>query len=251
MKKIKETTLKNAPNYLIIGDGKLAKHFSFYFKKLNLQIATWSRKKNSAKNLLRKVDSATHVLLAINDSNIDSFYRKLDSKKIAGFKNKIFIHFSGALSFKNIFAAHPLMTFGSRLYSLKEYKKIHFVIEDVNSKNFNLSSILPGLKNSYSLLSSDKKTYYHAQCVIGGNFPHILWKNSLLRLTQMKVPKEVVYSYFQRNLDNFILDSDNSLTGPLARKDVKTIKEHLKSFNSAQEKKLYRAFVDFQKVGKT
>lgn len=241
---------KNAPNYLLIGDGKISKHFLFYFNFLKLDIKQWSRRTNSLKDLKLKLEQATHVLLAVNDSSIQPVYLKIKKLNAVNFRNKIFIHFSGAMSFKGIFGAHPLMTFGQKLYPKADYFKIHFVIERSDLTHFNLNSILPGLKNSFSFVSPNEKNYYHALCVMGGNFPHILWKESSFKLLQMGVPLNVIHSYFKRNLNNFFLDPKNSLTGPLARKDSLTIKKHLKSFKNPAEKKLYKAFVAFKEESK-
>src|SRR5581483_11839693 len=131
-------TSKNKPQYLIIGNGRVARHFLYYFSRLNFNVSQWSRTE-SLNSLTIKIAEASHILFLINDSAIESFI----SKHVQN-THHLRIHFSGSLITGQAYGVHPLMTFGEQLYSLEEYKNINFVIDN-HCPDFKL--LFPDLAN--------------------------------------------------------------------------------------------------------
>jgi predicted short-subunit dehydrogenase-like oxidoreductase (DUF2520 family) len=221
--------------YLIVGAGKLAKHLNHYLSLLELHPLSWDRSQDP--HLLKtKIAEASHVLLAISDSAIESFYLK----HLAGL-DKTVVHFSGAMNVPEVIAAHPLMTFGPELYDRDTYFRIHFVLTGAA----NLNEILPGLPNEFSLLAPEHKALYHALCVIGGNFPIILWQKMFSEMERLGVPREAARVYLETVLHNTMKNPQTALTGPLARKDRTTV---LKNIEALENDPFQEVYFDFAKI---
>ena len=220
--------------FLIVGAGKLAKHLNHYLNLLELSPLNWDRSQDP--HLLKsKTAESTHILLAISDSAIEAFYRK----HFAGF-DKTVVHFSGALNVEDVIAAHPLMSFGPEPYDLVTYHRIHFVLTGANS----LQEALPGLPNAFSLLPAKNKARYHAMCVMGGNFPVLLWQKMFTEFQRLGVSAEAAEVYLQTVLKNTLNNPNTALTGPLARKDKNTVIKNIEALEGDAFQRIYFAFVE-------
>jgi predicted short-subunit dehydrogenase-like oxidoreductase (DUF2520 family) len=230
--------MRQVPHYTIIGDGRMARHFSHYLQLLGIPFLQWSRRLVPQKNKLSRIlEQSDRILLLISDSAIESFI-----KENIDYENKTLIHFSGALVTPLAFGAHPLMSFSNELYQLEDYQKIPFIIEE---KGKNLSDLLPGLPNPYFFITAEKKALYHAYCVMSGNFTSILWKKFFNELQDtFQLPKDVAYPYMESIFQNLRNNPNSALTGPLARNDQQTIKANLEALINDSFQKIYQAFVD-------
>lgn len=226
--------MENQAHYLIVGAGRTSKHMQNYLGLLGLSFDSWDRSQEVSE-LRTKANQATHVLLLISDTAIEGFYREyfLNSPQ------KL-VHFSGALEIPEMLSAHPLMTFAKDLYSLDDYKLIPFV----TISKLPFSEILPGFPNSHYQLRPDQKPLYHALCVLSGNFTNLLWQKMSSGLKSLGLPPEIFHPYLNKITFNILQDSENSLTGPLARKDLKTVIENDHALNGDPFQKIYRAFVE-------
>ena len=132
------------------------------------------------------------------------------------------------------------MPLASRKLSLLDYQRIPFIITE---KTALIKKLLPKFKNSFIETPANKKNQYHALCVMGANFPVILWNKSFNDLNnKFNIPKEDIFRYFKASLDNFIENPNTALTGPLQRKDKTTIKANLNSLKNDPFKGVYTAF---------
>lgn len=224
--------------YLIIGAGKLARHFAFYFDLLQISYLQWSRCNDPEITELPKlINNSEKILILIADSAIESFIQK----NIAT-KNKILIHCSGSLVTTLAHSAHLLMTFGNKLYDAELYLKIPFVLEKEGEKFENL---FPKLPNPHFYIPRNLKPLYHSLCVLSGNFTCILWQKFFHELeSTLKLPKEIAYQYLQQTLINTANDPTNALTGPLIRNDQNTIAANLKALENDPYQKIYLTFVE-------
>lgn len=66
--------MRQVSKYLIIGSGQMATHFVYYLKLLNLPWQQWSRKNNTAQELVEYSKTCPHVLLLISDQAIDNIF---------------------------------------------------------------------------------------------------------------------------------------------------------------------------------
>ncbi len=221
--------------YLIIGSGRAATHFKHYLALKGIPYADWNRKEYNAGQLQECLARTSNVLLLIKDSAI----REFRDQHLKGFKGAV-MHFSGSLTVEGIESFHPLMTFGPSLYDLSFYEKIFFAAP---SKEL-FRERFPKLANPVFELKPENKAYYHALCVMSGNFPQILWRECLSAFDDLNIPTEAVSLYLRKNLENFLANPRQSLTGPLARKDMQTIQKNMDALPD-RLRPLYKAFVDF------
>lgn len=227
------------PAILLIGSGRLAQHLRHWNNLLEVpnQLICWDRSQGT-EILKTHLKKCTMVWLAISDSAIQSFY----SEHLSSSKLKV-IHFSGALSDERFLSAHPLMSFPHTLLPDDVYKKIHFVINGSENRYENLDEALPGFKNPFTVLNSENKAFYHALCVLAGNFPQLIWNEVALRMKELNLPVEASDLYIKQITENYLSLKEKSITGPLVRKDYLTIEKNIFSLNQAPTlKNIYTAF---------
>ncbi len=221
-------------SYGLVGNGLLATHLTHYFSMEKIPYISWIRKEDSI-SPAEKMKDCQVILLPISDDSIESFVT--NNPKL---KDKILVHFSGALSINGVLGFHPLMTFSKNLYSLEKYRSIPF-IGVTECEEF--SQIFPGLKNEFYIIDRDKKALYHALCVLGGNFSTMLWQKVINQFeSELNLPKEVLNPYIDQVCYNIKENPDSALTGPVKRQDINTIKKNIKALNGNLWKKIYKLF---------
>ncbi len=248
----------NFESIAIVGTGKLAKHFFHYFSECGLNCTLIStdnflkinninssfrklqdpEKQNLqilfAESILHSSNTNSAIFLALQDSALQFYIDFLHSK------DRNVFHFSGSFYSEKATGIHPLMPFADKLFTLEQYQKIHFSIDN---SQFDLKHTFPELKNSCSYISPEEKSMYHALCVISANFPILLWNKCLPILQQMGINKQAFQFYLESNLNNFA-NSKNPLTGPIARSDFSTITKNIKSLNDQKDlQSVYQNFV--------
>lgn len=234
-------------NYAIVGGGRLARHFSEYFRLLEIPHTCWTRDRRSRFNtyslpdaeqrLKKTISNANRVLLLITDKDIAALL-----KQYTFLHEKQLIHCSGSQGIPGVAGAHPLMTFTDSLYELDTYQKVPFMI-DAGSK---FNQLFPGLPNPHFMINAEDKARYHAMCVMAGNFSQLLWKGISDRFEQQfEFPATTLHPYLKQVAENFIQTPESALTGPLTRDDQQTITRNLNSLDGDSLRDLYAAFVRF------
>lgn len=215
----------------------MANHICHYLHHLGLFYIAWSRSKNTIENLNQFLSQVTHVLILINDSAIDAF---IENHILPHHLQIKLIHFSGSLISKYAHEAHPLQTFGNKLYPIDHYKKIPFIIE---SESAAFSELLPGFENPYYKINHADKNYYHALCVMANNFTTLLWQKFFSEMqNKFEIKIEHMQPFLDQTFHNIKYDFQNALTGPIARKDRKTLFDDLKALNDDNFFKIFEAF---------
>lgn len=226
--------MRQVPTYLVIGNGRLARHLLYYFSTLEIDILHWHRAMG-ADALQLLLPKATHLLLAISDRAIEPFVRE-HLQDATGLK----IHFSGALYSKLVYGAHPLMTFGAYLYDADKYKNIPFII-DADAPE----GLLPGLPNPQARIDPALKAKYHAMCVMAGNFTCMLWQKMFDTLqSEFHLSPVLAHMYLQQQAENLMADYKTALTGPLPRNDMETIAKNMKALRGDPYFNVYESFVE-------
>jgi predicted short-subunit dehydrogenase-like oxidoreductase (DUF2520 family) len=225
----------NQCSYLIVGNGRLSKHFQHYFSLKNISFKVWTRR--SGESFLSFAHSAKSILVLIKDDEIKDF---LESHQNKLSKDKIWIHCSGMLSTNLAESAHPLLTFTEELYGLEKYESISFITEK-GRKNF--KELFSELKNPSYTIESSEKILYHAFCVLSGNFTTIMWQFFFNYLRSQNIPESAAFPYLSSITEN-LLSKSEPLSGPLQRNDQKTINKHLESLNDHPLKMIYVSFLE-------
>lgn len=222
--------------YLVIGDGRLAKHFIRYFTLLSIPFQRYTR--NSPEPFSTHQFACNRILVLINDKEIVRFIQK---HKVDSSEDALWIHCSGLISTELAESAHPLASFSDHLFDLEFYKSIPFVLEK-GRKCF--SEILPGLPNPNLEIDKADKALYHTMCVVAGNFGTILWLEFEKFLSEkLQTQKSAMFPYLdsvRQNLEH----AKDPLTGPLKRNDHETMERHLKSLEGSPLKEIYTSFVN-------
>ena len=230
--------MRQIPSYCVIGSGRLAKHLSHYFSLSNIAFNSWSRAHHSFSKLEELVSNSDIILLLINDDAIAHFIEQILATQNFATGNKILVHCSGSLYTDRAISIHPLMSFGHTLYDYETYKKMPFIIDD----GTDFTTIFPTLQNPYYQINPKLKAYYHALCVISGNFTSILWAKFFDELEAIHIPKEAAYPYLESICTNLKTDYLNALTGPLIRGDDVTINKNLTALAQDDFLPIYQAF---------
>ena len=223
--------------YLIIGDGRLARHFCHYLQLLDLPFLQWSRRADpTGEQLPIQAAKAERALMCLSDVAIEPFIRQH-----ACLQDCIRIHCSGQLTTDLAIGVHPLMTFTPELYDAELYPTIPFVLEQ---QAYTFADLFPGLQNPHYTLAAKDKALYHSLCVLSGNFTCILWQKFFGDLeSQLGLPKAAAMPYLQQVMKNLQSHPDAALTGPLARGDQTTIAANLAALDGDPFQQIYQAFV--------
>lgn len=226
------------PQYLIIGDGNVARHFEHYFTLLRIPSVSWSRKQNEPQELKELFEKSDVVLVLISDSEIEPFL-----KENIYLTKKPTVHFSGRLVTDLAIGMHPLNTFPPGRYGLDVYERTPFICE---KGTLSFREVFPRLTNPHFEIDREKKSLYHAMCVMSGNFTTILWEKAFSVFKEkLELPREALIPFLETTMRNLVRPHDHSqLTGPLARKDIETINAHLEALKDDPFKEIYEAFND-------
>ncbi|MBI4802542.1 MAG: DUF2520 domain-containing protein [Elusimicrobia bacterium] len=226
--------------YGIIGGGKASKHLQAYFRLLKTPCIVWRR--NSGQNPETALKNCKKVFLLIKDSEIEPFITKNPF-----LKTKTLLHFSGSLSSRRAIGIHPFMPLAARTLSLARYRRIPFALEPGSPP---LKKLVPEFKNPFFRIRKGQKALYHALCVLGANLPVILWRKALKELNKkFRIPRKYIFNYFRAALDNFDRDPSAGLSGPLERKDTKTVRANLKALRGDPFREIYAAFAGIYRNG--
>lgn len=226
---------RQVPQYLIIGNGRVSRHFQYYFQQLAIPFQLWDRSQHFDL-LQQKILHASHILILIKDDAIESFIKAhLLDKKI------FLIHFSGSLVTDLAFGAHPLMSFNENQYSLLEYQSVPFVL-DHDAPEFKI--LFPDLPNPHIHLNKKLKPKYHALCVMSGNFSCLLWQKLFADFERvLKIPSSFAHPYLKKQTENLLQNYQNALTGPLVRNDQITMQKNLDALKNDPFEKIYENFI--------
>lgn len=229
--------MRQVPHYLLIGNGRLARHFQHYFSLLGISFEAWHRPQEWA-FLQQKIKASTHILLLISDQAIEPLIDAIDPSLLT---SKTLIHCSGSLATQKAFGAHPLMSFGHTLYTEAQYRTIPFVIDETAPS---FAELLPYLPNPHVRLRAELKPKYHALCVLAGNFSTLLWQKLFRDFEkELGLPPHIAHPYLQQLVQNWREDPGNALTGPLVRKDDATLSKNLQALENDPFHPVYQAFV--------
>ena len=218
----------------LIGDGRVARHIHHYLNLLGLPVRTWSRRARGA-DPPEALDSCRTILVLIRDAEIVPFIEAWPALRA-----RCLVHFSGSVVTSAAEAAHPLMTFGRDLYDLAMYRRIPFVLDEGRTP---FEQLLPGLPNPSFTIPAADRPYYHALCVMAGNFSTILWAKLFDELQdRFGIPGSEAHPYLAQVTANLMADASRALTGPLARGDADTIAANLHALEGDPFQGVYSAF---------
>lgn len=232
-----EDSYKIKHQYALIGNGRTARNIAHYFQFLGIPFSHWYRQLDKAA-LQVSLQNATCVLILVSDAAIEPFIRN----NAVILQDKVLVHFSGSLFTSLAYGIHPLTSFSFELNTLDVYRKIPFVCEE-GSPPF--ADLFPCLSNSNYILKKELKPFYHALCVLSGNFTTLLWRKLIQELeNKCDLPKSISFPYMEQILNNLKKSPETALTGPFSRGDADTVVDNLAALQDDDFQPIYKAFVE-------
>ncbi len=247
-----------------IGAGKVGFSLGKYFAENGISLSGYfSKSQNSSKeaadftgtkqfiSLEELIKESDVILITTPDSEIKGIWNEIKELSIY---NKLICHCSGLLSsetFSDIskfgaypYSIHPMFAISDKYNSYKNFSKAFITIEG-NEKYINeLKNIFINLGNQVKIIDKKNKSLYHLASVMSSNMVLGLIDNSINYLKQCGFSEELaidaLYPLILNNIENIKNSGTvNSLTGPLERGDLETIKSHMSCLNK-ENQNLYK-----------
>lgn len=248
-----------------IGAGKVGFSLGKYFADNEITLSGYfSRSNESAKeaasftgsqfyeNLENIVKDSDVLFLTVPDNIINEIYSQISNISIKG---KLICHCSGALSAKEVFpcidkkgafgySIHPLFPVSDRYSSYKELSDAFFTIEGDKEHLELWKCFFTKLGNKVLLIDEKCKSKYHTAATMASNQIIAVINESVALLTEcgfdsdnaLKALKPLIINNIDNVFDKGIV---NSLTGPVERCDISTVKKNINSFDGNEDKLLY------------
>jgi len=267
-------------NLCVIGAGRVGTTVSYTLaeKKLpNIKLKAISSRSmeslNRAKKILgskaadviftiensKAVSLANCILICTPDDVISSVCSDIFKDKSKDFKNYYAVHFSGSKSLEvlnsaraagaEIASIHPLKSFASIRGAIKSLPGTIFGITYSSTESKKMAEFLvKSLGGEIIEVENNKKPLYHAAACVASNYLVTLINYAVLIHKKIGIKPEDSLKGLMGLVEGTIsnikkMGTEKSLTGPIARGDAGTIKEHVKSFNkffSKEDSALYR-----------
>lgn len=246
-----------------IGAGKVGFTLGKYLKENGIYVSGYySRSGESSleasiftktkqyENLGTLVKESDAVIITTPDDKILEVWDKLKKLSI---KNKFICHCSGSLSsdiFSKVcdhsayaYSIHPMFPISDKYKSYSSFKEAFITIEGDKQKIHEVKAFIEGLGNKVKVIEKENKVLYHLSSVVSSNFVLGLINTSIKYLEKCgfsnREALEALYPLIDNNISNINFKGTvNSLTGPVERGDINTIKNHYDAIN-IEDKNLY------------
>lgn len=250
-----------------IGAGKIGTGLGILLSHSSIKVSGYlSRNVNSSLNASSLTNSAAFskyediinasdvIIISTKDDCIKSIVEEILKHKSI-INNKIFVHLSGSISidvlkplkkYGHTMVIHPIQTCPSIKAAVSLLPESYFTIEgDDIAVNVGIS-ITKAIGAKPIVINGINKPLYHAACVIASNYLVTLVKaaNELLKASGFPFDKhpDLLLPLINGTLKNISERGyDASLSGPIARCDIETVKKHVENIKDGDILKLYKA----------
>lgn len=243
---------------LIIGFGKLGSHLYYSLKSTGKYSVTAAKKRSTKKSILAGlVKNANVIFICVQDSKITKTAESIAKLRVP-LKNKIIFHTSGALTSDAIAelkqhgaltgSFHPVQSFAKRTTRLTDsFNEIYIATEGVKQAVRKAYAIAKSIGSNPFTIKKENKVYHHICCVMASNFLSAL--NGRIEETGRKKIQingfnnltflNIYMPLAKQTLGNIALHgAKGSLTGPIERNDVTTVKHHLDALRKSSKELL-------------
>jgi predicted short-subunit dehydrogenase-like oxidoreductase (DUF2520 family) len=243
----------------IIGFGRLGSHLYYALNKSGKFKVSYVVKSSKVKIDPVKLNASEIIFICTGDSSIQKTAKELISTKY-NLKGKYIFHTSGAhhsgllnpLENKGAYTGsfHPVQTFESRAKGMNtKFMNIYIAIEGSNRALKKGGKIAKSLRSKTIFLWKEDKVLHHINSVFASNYLVVFL--SLLETTSHELSitytdkkifkngfkKSSFFNIYKPLIEQTLLNIEDkgitkSLTGPIERNDINTIKLHLKTLKT-------------------
>lgn len=240
----------------MIGSGNLASHLAPALENAGHFVSeVYSRNPTSAKSLCSMLYNATSVssldfshsksaifIIAVNDDAIEEV-----AAQIALPPNGTLIHTSGTKSisilcgFEHFGSLYPLQTFTKR--KKVSWEEIPILTEGSDEETAkHILALGKSISAKAFQASEEKRKLVHLSAVFSANFANHLLYMSKSILDENDIDFTILKPLLTETLKKaFEIDPIKAQTGPAVRKDISTIRDHLKILDNKEDfKKIYK-----------
>ncbi|MBP2071218.1 Rossmann-like and DUF2520 domain-containing protein [Thermoanaerobacterium butyriciformans] len=250
-----------------IGAGKIGTGLGILLSHSSIKVSGYlSRSVNSSLNASSLTNSAAFskyediinasdaIIISTKDDCIKSIVEEIIKYKSI-INNKIFVLLSGSISidvlkplkeYGHTMIMHPVQTCPSIEAAVSLLPESYFTIEgDDIAVNAGIN-IVKEIGAKPIVIDGINKPLYHAACVMASNYLVTLIKaaDELLKASGFPFDKhpDLLLPLINGTLKNISeRGCDASLSGPIARCDIETVKKHVENINDDEILKLYKA----------
>lgn len=251
-------------NFGFIGAGKVGFSLGKYLSKNGVNVSGYySKSQHSAseagnftktrayESLTQLVESSDVIFITTGDKDIEVVWNEVKKLPIS---KKLICHCSGSISseiFSNIkdhgaygYSIHPMFPIWDKYNSYKDLTKAFITIEGDEKYLEYFTELFKRIGNNTAIISSENKALYHASSVMVSNLVLGLINSGVSYLSQCGFSEgdglKALFPLIEGNIGNIKNNGIiNSLTGPIERGDLVTIKKHLDAMDN-ENRELYQ-----------
>ena len=194
------------------------------------------------------IDACDMIFLTVPDGSIRDTWNKVKGYDI---KKKNFCHCSGSMSCSDAFdgieetgafgySAHPLFAVSDKYNAYRELTGVFFTLEGTA-----LQGLFKRLGNPTGIIEGKDKTTYHCAAAMASNLVCGLIDQSIELMKRCGFTDETAVQalapILTGNMEHIARSGPTkSLTGPIERNDIETVRKHLDCLEDSGEKEIYR-----------
>ncbi len=194
----------------------------------------------------RAASLADCILISTPDDVIRDVCREITGEGAEDLRGCYVVHFSGSKSLSVLDSAGRAGAMIASIHPLKSFASIREAIKTLTGTVFGITYsgaeakqvarfIVKGLEGSVIEVDDDKKALYHAAACVASNYLVTLINYAVFIHKKIGIEPEDslkgLMGLIEGTVDNIKkMGTEKSLTGPIARGDIGTIKEHLENF---------------------
>jgi len=239
----------------IIGAGNLGTSIGYALSKkgypinalscLSISSAEESQQKigqgKASTDNVRTANQGEIVFLTVPDDEIAHVVQELVSSPL-NWKDKIVIHCSGLLTSSVLYplqlkgthtaSVHPCYSFPKKQSRPDLFQDIYFALEGDDLALRAAEEIISTIGGLHIKIRAENKANYHTACSLTSNMSIALLYTAISLLSKCGIredkAKKILWPLLEGTLHNVNkIDISDSLTGPVARGDLSTVRKHL------------------------
>lgn len=188
--------------------------------------------------------AADLVIVAVPDSAIESVVAGLVANRAITSRHLV-MHLSGAHGIgvlstaaevgATVMAVHPAMTLHGRAEDVQRLQHCPFAITATGNAIHIAQALVLEMGGEPVVISEEHRVRYHAALAHASNHSVTLLAQSMELLSSIGVasPGDYLRQLVEASVEGVLRDGDRALTGPIARGDFATVREHLAALADA------------------